>query len=383
MNMMFGVQCEKMVHKSKTIPTSRLDHVGDMIPYNQMIVHGSEMVQGIHTTHGNDTAESVVRTKSRCGGEMVSSDHSGKMINCKQTVICGSEMVQGIEMTHDNGTTEVTTSSRCSNRMDHGEEMIHCNQMVIRDSEMVQGIEMTHGTYTVEAAPTASRHGCEMVPGRKMVHGCSMIRCNQMAIHDRQMVQGIEMPHGNDTAEAAPDAPPTTARRRRKNSIIWQHFTTETDSDGCTRACCNYCKRTFACSKTAGTSHLKRHITLGSCPVMKGQVPPSSGRTGNRGSCAAKRQCLHAGPGNDTFNRNGNTLYLGNMDILTEPLATKQGNEYSISKCLKVLHDMDNVSDEIKHLAFHVLKDATNREIFMSYESRLRGLWLKKEISKL
>jgi len=44
---------------------------------------------------------------------------------------------------------------------------------------------------------------------------------------------------------------------------------------------------------------------------------------------------------------------------------------------------MDNVSDEIKHLALHVLKDATNREIFMSYESRLRGLWLKKEISKL
>jgi len=174
MNMMFGVQCEKMVHKSKTIPTSRLDHVGDMIPYNQMIVHGSEMVQGIHTTHGNDTAET------------------------------------------------------------------------------------------------------------------------------------------------APDAPPTTARHRRKISNIWEHFTTETNSDGCTRACCNYCKRTFACSKTAGTSHLKRHISLGSCPVMKGQVPPSSGRTGNRGSCAAKRQCLHAGPGNDTFNRNGNTLYLGNMDILTE-----------------------------------------------------------------
>ncbi|PVH38649.1 hypothetical protein PAHAL_5G316700 [Panicum hallii] len=387
MNMMVGIQCDKMVHKSKTIPTSRLDLVGDMIPYNQMVVHGSEMVQGIQTTQGNDPAESVVRTKSRYGSEMVSSDHGGQMINSKQNVICGSEMVQGIEMTHDNGTAEVTTASRCSNMMDHSDEMIHCNQMVIRDSEMVHSIEMTRGTYTVEAAPTTSRHGHEMVPGRKMVHGCSVIRCNQIAIHDKQIVQGIEMPHGNDTAEAAPDAPPTTARRRRKNSIIWEHFTTETNSDGCTRACCNYCKRTFACSKTAGTSHLKRHITLGSCPVVKSQVPPSSGRTGNRGSCAAgkpsKRQCIHAGPGNNTFNRNGNTSYLGNMDILTEPLATKQGNEYSISKCLKVLHDMDNVSDEIKHLAFHVLKDATNREIFMSYESRLRGLWLKKEVTKL
>jgi hypothetical protein len=176
MNMMVGIQCDKMVHKSKTIPTSRLDLVGDMIPYNQMVVHGSEMVQGIQTTQGNDPAESVVRTKSRYGSEMVSSDHGGQMINSKQNVICGSEMVQGIEMTHDNGTAEVTTASRCSNMMDHSDEMIHCNQMVIRDSEMVHSIEMTRGTYTVEAAPTTSRHGHEMVPGRKMVHGCSVIR---------------------------------------------------------------------------------------------------------------------------------------------------------------------------------------------------------------
>ncbi|KAK8452836.1 hypothetical protein SEVIR_5G177600v4 [Setaria viridis] len=389
MNMMVGVQCDKMVRRSKKIPISKLGHVGDIIHYNQMVIHGCEMVQGIQKTHGNDTTESVIRTKSRCGSEMASSDHGGQMINCNQTVIYDSEMVQGIERNHDNGTAEMTppTPSRCSNEMDHSDQMIHCNQMVIEGREMVQGIEATHGTYTVEAAPTSSRHGCEIVPGSRMDHGCSVIRCNQMAIHDRQMAQGIEMPHGNDTAEAAPDAPPTTARRRRKNSIIWEHFTTETDSDGCTRACCNYCKRIFACSKTAGTSHLKRHITLGSCPVMKGQVLPLSGRTGNHGSGAvekpSKRLCLYAGPGNDAFNQNSNTSYLGNIDILTEPLTTKQGNEYSISKCLKVLHDMDDMSDEIKHLAYHVLKDATNREIFMSYESRLRGLWLKKEVNKL
>nr|CAB3462605.1 unnamed protein product [Digitaria exilis] len=385
MNMMVGVQCDKMVHRSKTIPTSKLDHAGDMINYNQMAIHGSEMIQGNQMTHCNDTVVSVIRTKSRYGSEMISRDHGGHMINCNHTAIYGSEMVQGIEVTHDNSTAEETppTISRCSNEMDHIDEMNQCNQMVIRGAEIVQGIETTYGTHTVETAPTTSRHGCEMVPVSRMDHVHSVIRCNQLAILDKQMVQGIEVPH----AEAAPDAPPTRARRRRKNSIIWEHFTSEIDSDGCTRVCCNYCKRTFASSKTAGTSHLKRHITQGSCPVMKGQVLPLAGKTGHCGSGAAekpsKRQCIYVGPGNNMFNLNSNRSYLGNMDILTEPLTTKQGSEYSISKCLKVLHDMDNVSDEIKHLAFHVLEDATNREIFMSYESRLRGLWLKKEVSKL
>nr|CAB3466488.1 unnamed protein product [Digitaria exilis] len=249
MNMMVGVQCDKMVHRSKTIPTSKLDHAGDMINYNQMAIHGSEMTRGIEVTRDNSTAEETP-----------------------------------------------PTISRCSNEMDHIDEMNQCNQMLIRGAEIVQGIETTYGTHTVETAPATSRHGREMVPGSSMDHAHSVIRCNQLAILDKQMVQGIEVPH----AEAAPDAPPTRARRRRKNSIIWEHFTSEIDSDGCTR-----------------------------------------------------------------------------------PLTTKQGSEYSISKCLKVLHDMDDVSDEIKHLAFHVLEDATNREIFMSYESRLRGLWLKKEVSKL
>lgn len=324
--MVVDVQCDKMVHRSKTIPTSKLDHAGDMIDYNQMVIHGSEMVQGNLTTHGNDTntTESVIRTKSRYGSEMISRDHGGHMINCNQTVIYGSEMVQGIEVTHDNGTAEETppTTSRCSNQMGHIDEMIHCNQMVIRGTEIVQGIKAAHGTHTVERAPTTSRHGRTMVPDSRMDHGSSVIRCNQLAIHDKHMVQGIEVPHGSGTAEAAPDAPPTTARRRRKNSIIWEHFTSEIDSYGCTRVCCNYCKRIFASSKTAGTSHLKRHITRGSCPVMKGQVLPSAGKTGHRGRGAAKKpskkQCIHVGPGNTMFNLNSNTSYLGNMDILTE-----------------------------------------------------------------
>ncbi|CAL9110675.1 unnamed protein product [Musa textilis] len=65
---------------------------------------------------------------------------------------------------------------------------------------------------------------------------------------------------------------PPTSRRRRKKSMVWEHFTIETISGSCTRACCKLCKQTFAYSngsKVAGTSHLKRHIALGSCPKIK------------------------------------------------------------------------------------------------------------------
>lgn len=56
--------------------------------------------------------------------------------------------------------------------------------------------------------------------------------------------------------------------------MVWEHFTIETVSSGCRRACCKGCKQTFVYStgsKVAGTSHLKRHIALGSCPEIKSQ----------------------------------------------------------------------------------------------------------------
>ncbi|KAG6789053.1 hypothetical protein POTOM_005137 [Populus tomentosa] len=70
--------------------------------------------------------------------------------------------------------------------------------------------------------------------------------------------------------------PPTSeeqpSKRRRKKSIVWEHFTIETVGAGCMRACCKQCKKSFAYitgSKLAGTSHLKRHIALGICPVSR------------------------------------------------------------------------------------------------------------------
>lgn len=60
-------------------------------------------------------------------------------------------------------------------------------------------------------------------------------------------------------------------KRRKKKSIVWEHFTIETVSAGCRRACCKQCKQSFAYStgsKVAGTSHLKRHIAKGTCPAL-------------------------------------------------------------------------------------------------------------------
>ncbi|XP_076931609.1 zinc finger BED domain-containing protein DAYSLEEPER-like [Bidens hawaiensis] len=64
----------------------------------------------------------------------------------------------------------------------------------------------------------------------------------------------------------------TSSKRRRKKSIVWEHFTIETIDAGCTRARCMQCKKSFAYisgSKLAGTSHLKRHIALGICPTSQ------------------------------------------------------------------------------------------------------------------
>ncbi|WOL01307.1 zinc finger BED domain-containing protein RICESLEEPER 2 [Canna indica] len=87
------------------------------------------------------------------------------------------------------------------------------------------------------------------------------------------LIDTMSMMEVNDTEPLSIEAP-ATAKRRRKKSSVWEHFTIEEVSGGCTRACCKLCKQTFAYSsgsKIAGTSHLKRHIALGSCPKIKYQ----------------------------------------------------------------------------------------------------------------
>ncbi|XP_050366274.1 zinc finger BED domain-containing protein DAYSLEEPER [Argentina anserina] len=89
------------------------------------------------------------------------------------------------------------------------------------------------------------------------------------ANHDGALVSNELAPYEN-TEGANPEAHPN--KRRKKKSLVWEHFTIENVSPGCRRACCKQCKQSFAYStgsKVAGTSHLKRHIAKGTCPALQ------------------------------------------------------------------------------------------------------------------
>lgn len=95
-------------------------------------------------------------------------------------------------------------------------------------------------------------------------------------------------------------------KRRRKKSIVWEHFTVESVGAGCIRACCKQCKKSFAYitgSKLAGTSHLKRHISLGICPVsrQKNQLIPYVPGSKTTATDPPKRR-YRASPGIPSFN---------------------------------------------------------------------------------
>ncbi|XP_040377742.1 zinc finger BED domain-containing protein RICESLEEPER 3-like [Oryza brachyantha] len=142
-----------------------------------------------------------------------------------------------------------------------GNEMIHGNEMVVHDSVMIHGNEM---------AQENGFHGsAEMVQRSNMIHGNEIIRVNQPV---NEAINGDKMAHGNELVVVEAAIPPTASRRRRKKSVVWEHFTIEEMPGGDSRASCNLCKQSFAYSsgsKISGTSHLKRHISLASCPVLK------------------------------------------------------------------------------------------------------------------
>ncbi|XP_062089890.1 zinc finger BED domain-containing protein DAYSLEEPER-like [Humulus lupulus] len=78
-------------------------------------------------------------------------------------------------------------------------------------------------------------------------------------------------------------------KRRRKKSIVWEHFTVKKVDAGHIRAYCKQCEKSFAYitgSKLAGTSHLKRHIALGICPVSRQKNQLITGTPGSRTAVA-------------------------------------------------------------------------------------------------
>ncbi|CAL5030753.1 unnamed protein product [Urochloa decumbens] len=296
-NKMVGIHDIKMVCDNKITSHGKLDDGGEMSHYTEMD-HVHEMVQIIELAHSNDTVDTEP-AKSIHSSSMVSScpmDYGHQMICYDQMDIHGNEAVQGIRMIHGNGTIETAlpnTSEHFSvmaptSELDHGDEMIHCNQIVMNATEIIQGIEMTCGSDTAEAPLTTSTHSNKMNPNGRMDHCGEMIHHNKKYIHDREMVQGIEIAHDNGTVEGEGS---TKVRSKRKTSFIWEHFS-EVESDGC-------------------TTHLRRHVTLGSCPVMKVKAPPLAHETESGGKDTAekpsKRRRTYAGNANDGVHQDRST----------------------------------------------------------------------------
>ncbi|GMH15914.1 hypothetical protein Nepgr_017755 [Nepenthes gracilis] len=135
--------------------------------------------------------------------------------------------------------------------------------------------------------------------------------------------QTLELvPNGTQTPESQPN------KRRRKKSIVWEHFTIETVGAGCTRACCKQCKKSFAYitgSKLAGTSHLKRHIAMGICPVSrhnqeKNQLVTCNRASQNGAASDPRKKCQRRAPGvvNIPFDQERCNHEIARMIILHE-----------------------------------------------------------------
>ncbi|XP_066391517.1 zinc finger BED domain-containing protein RICESLEEPER 2 [Miscanthus floridulus] len=194
-----------------------------------------------------------------------------------------------------------------------------------------------------EIAPSNEAiQGDELVQGEELAQGEELVQGEELA-HGEELSQGDDLVQGNELVVSEVTTPPTTGtRRRRKKSLVWEHFTIEAVAGGATRACCKLCKQTFAYSsgsKIAGTSHLKRHITLGSCPKIKNQEQrlalPSTGGTDNDGEGTierpTKRRYRYTGYANAAFDQDRSCSYLAKMIIQHDyPLHIVQQPAFSI-----------------------------------------------------
>ncbi|EAY91763.1 hypothetical protein OsI_13406 [Oryza sativa Indica Group] len=214
----------------------------------------------------------------------------------------------------------------------------------------------------------------------QMVQGYEIVPSNEEA--HAEEVQGDELVLAEDLAQgdevqvnrlvSAEMSTPPTSRRRRKKSLVWEHFTIEAVSGGATRACCKLCKQTFAYSsgsKIAGTSHLKRHITLGSCPKIKNQehklaLTPAVG-TDNDGEGTverpSKRRYRYTGYANAAFDQDRSCSYLAKMIILHDyPLHIVQQPAFttfidSLQPRFRVV-DVETMEGEMKLVEFSYSK---------------------------
>ncbi|KAL6636962.1 hypothetical protein ACP70R_024534 [Stipagrostis hirtigluma subsp. patula] len=240
--------------------------------------------------------------------------------------------------------------------------------------------------------------GNEIVPSNEAVQGEELVQGDELAQDEGdELAQGDEMTQGDELVQghelvSVEGTPPSTTRRRRKKSLVWEHFTIEAAAGGATRACCKLCKQTFAYSsgsKIAGTSHLKRHITLGSCPKIKHQEQrlalPSTGGTDNDGEGTverpSKRRYRYTGYANAAFDQDRSCSYLAKMIILHDyPLHIVQQAAFatfieSLQPRFRIV-DVDTMEGEV--YAVYQKEKENLQQVFNTMPGRISltiGLW--------
>ncbi|XP_061366628.1 zinc finger BED domain-containing protein DAYSLEEPER-like isoform X2 [Gastrolobium bilobum] len=154
-----------------------------------------------------------------------------------------------------------------NNHLDHSEALANhqpANSETLSHDQLANSQTLTH----YELAYSETLHNNQLVNSQAHYE---IVSANTLP---RYEIVNAETPPNNE--ENTPETQPI--KRRKKKSMVWEHFTIETVSPGCRRACCNRCKQSFAYStgsKVAGTSHLKRHIAKGTCPALLHNQDPN------------------------------------------------------------------------------------------------------------
>ncbi|XP_014757205.1 zinc finger BED domain-containing protein RICESLEEPER 2 [Brachypodium distachyon] len=220
----------------------------------------------------------------------------------------------------------------------------------------------------------------------QVVQGNEVAELMNEAVHGDEFVQGDDLAQGEDFTQGdlllqehgmaiTELTTPRTTRHRRKKSPVWEHFTIEDANGGtATRACCNLCKKTFAYScgsKIAGTSHLKRHLTMGSCTKIKSQECLQALRaaigTDDEDEATVKRRSKRpyrrTGFANASFDPDGSSSCLAKMVILHDyPLHIVQQPAFTAF--------VDSLQPRFRAVDV----DAMEREVYAVYQKEKESL---------
>lgn len=217
------------------------------------------MAENDLTTSSTDPNNQLSLPETHCNDHqftdfhMIPEDHN-QLTHCDQ--LPSSEPLADIKPIPHNHLTQY--DSVASNHLDHSEALSN-HQLTgqLANTQILPHYELENNEVMHEHQLVSSQAHYEIVnanPSYEIVNAETPLNCEQ------------------PTPETQPN------KRRKKKSIVWEHFTIENVSAGCRRACCKQCKQSFAYStgsKVAGTSHLKRHIAKGTCSALLRSQDPN------------------------------------------------------------------------------------------------------------